>query len=101
MASIPGFHFGYIGSIPRQETKISLQNCSLLSLPDKLDLENCAEEQRQRSWRLCVFLSSLTQHPTVPIKARGREERGGNALLNNQLRPAVVLVSSGCGRCLD
>ena len=79
---------------------MSLQNCSLLSLPDKLDLENCAEEQRQCSWLLCVFLSSLTQHPTVPIKARGREARGGNALLNLH-RPAVVLISSGCFRRLD
>lgn len=67
---------------------MSLQNCSLLSLPDKLDLKNCAEEQRQCSWLLCVFLSSLTQHPSVPIKARGREARGGNALLNLH-RPAV------------
>ena len=49
-------------------TEISLQNCSLLSLPDKFDLENCAEEQRRCSWLLCVFLSSLTHIPLYPSK---------------------------------
>ena len=38
VARIPGFHPGYPGSIPGQETKASLQKCSLPSLWDQFCL---------------------------------------------------------------